>query len=84
MNHEIRQGAEVSGAVAELSGVTYEILGHIAGVDHPATAGQGHGNEEDGYGGMTAPCVCEHCGAELVAEYTCLDGYEFTGFKQGN
>lgn len=40
-------------------------------------------SEEDGYGGMTASCSCEHCGAELIAEYTCQDGYEFIGFRRG-
>ena len=37
---------------------------------------------EDGYGGMTAPCFCKRCGAELIAEYACQGGYEFIGFKQ--
>jgi len=39
-------------------------------------------SEEDGYGGMTAPCTCAHCGTKLIAEYTNEAGYEFTGFRK--
>lgn len=36
-------------------------------------------SEEDGYGKMTAPCVCKNCGANLIANYI-SDGYRFTEF----